>query len=54
MEVLIDAARSHGLTSIWFHAQESAIPFYQKLGYSLEGEPFMEAGIPHRTMRKTI
>ena len=54
MAALVRAAREHGLCSIWFHAQEFAIPFYEKLGYSVEGESFMEAGIPHRTMRKRL
>jgi len=54
MAALEQAAREHGLQSIWFHAQESAIPFYEKLGYSLEGESFMEAGIPHRQMRRCL
>ena len=54
MAALEQAAREHGLRSIWFHAQESAIPFYEKLGYASEGEFFMEAGIPHRTMRKSL
>lgn len=54
METLVEVAREHGLRSIWFHAQESAITFYEKLGYALEGGSFMEAGIPHRKMRKSI
>ena len=54
MATLVRAAMEYGLRSIWFHAQLSAIPFYKKLGYSVEGEFFMEAGIPHRTMRKRI
>jgi len=54
MDNLVRVAKGHGLPSIWFHAQESAIPFYERLGYSVEGEPFMEAGIRHRTMRKNL
>ena len=54
MEALVAVAREHSLHSVWFHAQQSAIPFYEKLGYSVEGDCFMEAGIPHRTMFKRI
>lgn len=54
MAALVQVAKLHRLSSIWFHAQESAIPFYEKLGYSLVGESFLEAGILHRTMRRTL
>ncbi|HQT39653.1 MAG TPA: GNAT family N-acetyltransferase [Acidocella sp.] len=33
-------------------AQTRALPFYQGLGYEPSGEVFLEAGIPHRHMRK--
>ncbi len=34
-------------------AQTHAIGFYERLGYAAEGEAFLDAGIPHRLMRKT-
>ena len=36
------------------HAQASAAPFYLRAGYSVEGAPFEEAGIPHVAMRKAL
>jgi len=36
------------------HAQSYAIPFYEKLGYTVTSPEFMDAGIPHRAMEKTI
>lgn len=33
-------------------AQCQALQFYKKLGYVAEGPEFLEAGIPHRFMRK--
>jgi predicted GNAT family N-acyltransferase len=36
------------------NAQTSAIPFYEGLGYQIVSEEFMDAGIPHKTMLKTI
>lgn len=36
------------------HARDTAVPFYLSLGYSLEGEPFEEVGIPHRAMFKDL
>ena len=35
-------------------AQNSAIPFYEKLAFNVEGEEFMDAGIPHHTMSKYL
>lgn len=37
---------------IVLHARDTAVPFYLRLGYAIEGEPFEEVGIPHRKMRK--
>jgi len=39
-----------GLARLYCHAQLSAIPFYEKLGWEIEGDEFTEAGIPHRRM----
>ncbi|MFJ6211224.1 GNAT family N-acetyltransferase [Lysinibacillus sp. NPDC092081] len=36
------------------HAQSYAIPFYEKLGYTVTSPEFMDAGIPHRAMEKMI
>ena len=36
------------------HAREVAVLFYEKLGYTREGERFEEVGIPHYTMRKKL
>lgn len=35
---------------IFLHAQIDAIPFYQKLGFCVIGNRFIDAGIPHKTM----
>ena len=32
------------------NAQSSAVPFYEKFGFKVLGEEFMEAGIPHVKM----
>ena len=43
-----------GLSQVVLHAQTSAIPFYESIGYRAEGEEFVEADIPHRFMRKLL
>lgn len=43
-----------GAEKLILDAQDYAIPFYEKLGYVVEGEGFMDAGIPHHSMTKFI
>ena len=45
---------SEGFGYLYMHARQSAIGFYQKLGYLAEGEPFTEITIPHVRMSKTL
>jgi predicted GNAT family N-acyltransferase len=47
-------ALDHGLTRVWCHAQRSAVPFYERLGYRITSEPFVEAGIEHVSMEATL
>ena len=47
-------AQEHGLTQVFLNAQVSAIPFYEKRGYKIISDVFDDAGIPHKTMRKTL
>lgn len=41
-----------GLERVVLGAQLEAQPFYEATGYAPVGEPFVEAGIPHRWMEK--
>lgn len=43
-----------GYARMVLHARQSAVPFYERLGYACEGEPFTEVGIPHRHMAKEL
>lgn len=47
-------AKAKGFGKIYFHARESAIPFYEKLGYEILSDTFEEVGIPHKKMGKTL
>ena len=49
-----ELARSRKRTSMLLHARLEAIPFYERLGYALEGDEFIEVTIPHRAMRKAL
>jgi ElaA protein len=43
-----------GVTEATLGAQSYATGFYEKLGFSVEGEEFLDAGIPHRHMRRAL
>jgi len=54
MEALHELGRARGLASVWCHAQISAVPFYERLGYRIASEPFEEAGIEHVKMEYAL
>ena len=51
---LIDQARTLGWTRVSLNAQVSAEGFYARHGFEPYGERFMEAGIEHQAMRRTL
>jgi len=46
--------KSGGLGKIILNARKSAAGFYQKLGYRIVSDEFIEVGIPHYRMEKEI
>ena len=50
MHALHDLARGQGIRDITLAAQLHAIGFYERLGYTVYGEVFLDAGIEHRWM----
>lgn len=54
LETLIEAAIQRGHTEVLLNAQIRAIDFYRRVGFETCGVSFMEAGIPHREMRKPL
>jgi len=51
---LIDEARRRGWEDVSLHAQVDAVGFYRHYGFEPYGERFVEAGIDHQSMRKTL
>ena len=47
-------AKEHGYTVMALHARETAVPFYERLEYKNEGQPFIEVGLTHYKMWKVI
>ena len=46
--------RDKGYKKIIMHARETAIGFYEKLGYKVVGDKFTEVTIPHYVMEKKL
>ena len=36
------------------HARKTSVPFFEKLGYAVCGEEFLEITIPHYEMEKAL
>lgn len=49
-----DQARQRGAKAVALDAELPVIPFYERLGFLVEGELFMDAGIPHRRMTRRL
>ena len=47
-------ARAEGYRTAVLDSQEDKVPFYARLGFEAEGEPFLDAGIVHRRMRLSL
>jgi predicted GNAT family N-acyltransferase len=54
LEALMDEARRRGFRETHLHAQSHAKDFYARHGYVVEGEEYLEAGIPHVGMRARL
>ena len=47
-------AQENKYTHIFCHARKSALNFYLKLEYKIEGEKFIEVGLEHNLLAKTL
>ena len=54
LERLLEEAACLGMKRLALHAQTQAVGFYRRFGFVEEGPEFMEAGIPHRTMVRSL
>lgn len=54
MEAMESHARAAGMATLKLNSQSYAIPFYEKLNYTVTSPEFLDAGIPHRTMEKNL
>jgi N-acetylglutamate synthase-like GNAT family acetyltransferase len=49
-----NVARDRGYKRLIMHARKTALGFYEKLGYNISGEEFVEVTIPHYIMEKAL
>lgn len=54
LNAAVEEARAQGLRELFLHAQTHATSFYESAGFLVDGGIFVEAGIPHRLMVKTL
>ena len=54
LQTLLDLAVRQGLPRVTLSAQTHALGFYERAGFHVVGEPFIDAGIPHRKMVKEL
>jgi predicted GNAT family N-acyltransferase len=54
LDRLLDEARARGDREVVLSAQVRAIAFYRKHGFVEEGAEYLDAGIPHRDMRRAL
>jgi GNAT superfamily N-acetyltransferase len=47
-------ARDRGYRIISMHARKNSVGFYEKMGYKVSGEEFIEITIPHYVMEKKL
>jgi len=51
---LLDEAKRRELSQVVLNAQTTAVPFYEKSGFQVDSDEFMEAGIPHVSMIRLL
>lgn len=54
MQFAENIARDRGFRTLSMHARKTAVGFYEKLGYRITGEEFVEVTIPHFVMEKAL
>lgn len=54
MERMEELAAKKGYNSVLLHAQVGVTEFYEKLGYTASGDVFLDAGIEHVKMHRSL
>lgn len=55
VDAAVDRLRSEGVEVVWADGRDAALPFYERHGWSVEGEGFLAAnGIPHHVVVRDL
>jgi predicted GNAT family N-acyltransferase len=54
LQFTVGIARRMQLETVSLNAQTHAVGFYQRYGFTADGEEFVDAGIPHRKMLRIV
>ncbi|RKH10856.1 GNAT family N-acetyltransferase [Corallococcus sp. CA047B] len=54
VRALEEELRQRGFRHVHLHARANVVPFYERLGYAVYGEPYVEVGVPHRNMQRDL
>ncbi|WMC12199.1 GNAT family N-acetyltransferase [Oceanimonas pelagia] len=54
LEFLIEHLRARGVRVFWFDARASALDFYQRFGFAVEGERFYKHGVAYYRMSRVL
>lgn len=54
MQFAENLARDRGYKVLSMHARKNAVGFYEKVGYKIKGDEFIEVTIPHYVMEKQL
>nr|WP_285673206.1 GNAT family N-acetyltransferase [Limibaculum sp. NKW23] len=52
--ILAELAADPAVSEAWLESQTHALAFYERLGFVAEGPEFLDAGLPHRRMRRAL
>ena len=47
LDAVVERCRAAAAEVVWAHGRDSALAFYRRRGWSVEGEGYLEIGIPH-------
>ncbi len=54
MSFIENLARDKGYKYLMMHARDSAVGFYEKFGFKIKGNEFLEVGVSHHVMEKML
>ncbi len=54
LDNILAAAQARGARAAFLNAQTTAVAFYARAGFAVEGAEFLDAGIPHLRMTRSL